>query len=102
MARGQAGLPSLLNNPGRGGLRASGKREEAERRRAIALKALDQRLQAASAARASQSAGPSSSQPSSQPPPPTSSSSKSPVAPTVAPGQSMLGETTYNPDPSSS
>lgn len=45
-ARGEGGLPSLLNQGGRraGG---GGKREEAERRRALALKALDQRLQAA-------------------------------------------------------
>ncbi|KAI5287132.1 hypothetical protein KEM54_006215 [Ascosphaera aggregata] len=50
VARGQAGLPSLLNSAaGR-----SRKREEAERRRALALKALDQRLQAASAQRAAQ------------------------------------------------
>ncbi|KAG8530981.1 uncharacterized protein KY384_004338 [Bacidia gigantensis] len=42
-ARGEAGLPSLLNQGGRRG----GKREEAERRRALALKVLDQRLQAA-------------------------------------------------------
>lgn len=45
-ARLEGGLPSLLNQPGRGPGR-SGKREEAERRRALALKALDQRLQAA-------------------------------------------------------
>ena len=48
-ARGQGGLPSLLNPEGRRG--GNGKREEAERRRALALKALDQRLQAASASR---------------------------------------------------
>ena len=43
MARGDGGLPSLLNStrPGRGG----GRREEAERRRALALRALDARLQ---------------------------------------------------------
>ena len=45
-ARGEGGLPSLLNQSRRGG---GGKREEAERRRALALKALDQRLQAATA-----------------------------------------------------
>lgn len=44
-ARGEGGLPSLLNQSGRRG----GKREEAERRRALALKALDQRLHAATA-----------------------------------------------------
>lgn len=61
-ARGEAGLPTLANgNGGRAGIRGGGKREEAERRRALALKALDQRLHAASA-RAQQSvpAGPSS------------------------------------------
>ena len=47
-ARGEGGLPSLLNQDGR---RGGGKREEAERRRALALKALDQRLQAATANR---------------------------------------------------
>jgi len=44
-ARDQDGLPSLLN-AGRGG-RGSGRREEAERRRALALRALDQRLTSA-------------------------------------------------------
>ena len=48
-ARGEGGLPSLLNQGSRGG--RSGKREEAERRRALALKALDQRLQAATASK---------------------------------------------------
>ena len=43
-ARGEAGLPHLTSQ-GRG---SRGKREEAERRRALALKALDQRLNAAS------------------------------------------------------
>ena len=51
-ARGESGLPSLMNPGGRQGGR--GKREEAERRRALALKALDQRLQAASASRSQQ------------------------------------------------
>lgn len=45
-ARGEGGLPSLLNPGGRRG--GGGKREEAERRRALALKALDQRLSAVS------------------------------------------------------
>lgn len=49
-ARGEGGLPSLLNQAGRRG-GGSGKREEAERRRALALKALDQRLHAATANR---------------------------------------------------
>ena len=41
-ARGEGGLPSLLTS-GRG--RGGGRREEAERRRALALRALDARLQ---------------------------------------------------------
>ena len=45
-ARGEVGLPNLLSQ-GRSA-RGMGKREEAERRRALALKALDQRLNAAS------------------------------------------------------
>lgn len=87
LARGEAGLPSLLSNQ-RGGGRGSVRREEAERRRALALKALDQRLQAAAAGHSQ--AGPAiSAEPSSQPRPTT------PAAPA---GQSMLGETSYNPD----
>ncbi|CRG87769.1 hypothetical protein PISL3812_04790 [Talaromyces islandicus] len=85
IARGQAGLPSLLNNSG-GGARGMAKREEAERRRALALRALDQRLQAATASK-----GPSMS---SQPP----AASSQTAAPTVASGQNMLGETHYTPD----
>lgn len=49
-ARGEGGLPSLLNPGGRRG-GGGGKREEAERRRALALKALDQRLHAATASK---------------------------------------------------
>lgn len=49
MAREEGGLPSLLSSGSRRG--GGGKREEAERRRALALKALDQRLHAASANR---------------------------------------------------
>lgn len=52
LAREEAGLPSLLNGGGRAGVRGGGgKREEAERRRALALKALDQRLHAASSSK---------------------------------------------------
>ena len=53
-ARGEGGLPSLLSQ-GRGA-RGMGKREEAERRRALALKALDQRLMASSSRTAPASA----------------------------------------------
>ncbi|KAL6239094.1 hypothetical protein BDW75DRAFT_199580 [Aspergillus navahoensis] len=84
LARGEAGLPNLLSN--RGG-RSMAKREEAERRRAIALKALDQRLQAAVAGRAHPGASASSPN---QPPTQTATPS--------VPGQTMLGETSYTPD----
>lgn len=46
-SRSEAGLPSIMNSRGGGG----GRRAEAERRRALALKALDQRLNAAAATR---------------------------------------------------
>lgn len=76
-ARGQAGLPSLLNNGGRTS-RGTGKREEAERRRALALQALDQRLNAANA----------------------NKSSNQPVlvAPTLVQSHESLGRTDYTPD----
>ena len=56
-ARGEGGLPSLLNQAGRRG-GGSGKREEAERRRALALKALEQRLHAATANKGPPAAAP--------------------------------------------
>ncbi|PYH46845.1 rhomboid family protein [Aspergillus saccharolyticus JOP 1030-1] len=86
LARGEAGLPSLLSNQ-RGG-RAMAKREEAERRRALALKALDQRLQAAAAARAV---------PTTLNQPGAAAHNQTPT-PTVAAGQAMLGEISYTPD----
>ncbi|DAA76555.1 TPA_exp: Uncharacterized protein A8136_7232 [Trichophyton benhamiae CBS 112371] len=92
LARGEAGLPSLLNNNVRGTPR-SGKREEAERRRALALKALDQRLQSASSNRAAQQAA-ASAAPSSQ----TLAPAATPTAPVVPAGETMLGETNYTPD----
>ena len=55
-ARGEGGLPSLLNQGGRRG--GGGKREEAERRRALALKALDQRLHAATTTKQQPAAAP--------------------------------------------
>lgn len=48
VSRSEGGLPSLMNQGGAGG---GGKRAEAERRRALALKALDQRLNAAAVSR---------------------------------------------------
>jgi hypothetical protein len=74
-ARAEGGLPSIMNPSSRGG-KGGGTRAEAERRRALALKALDQRLHAAAAR------GPTTA---------------SPAAPSPS-GPSMLGETTYEPE----
>lgn len=76
VARGEGGLPSLLTSGGGGGGsggrgRGGGRREEAERRRALALRALDSRLHAASV----------------RPPP------------VAHVGPNPLGETEYTPDP---
>ncbi|KAI9834884.1 MAG: hypothetical protein M1819_002792 [Sarea resinae] len=68
LARADGGLPSLLGSGRPGG--QGGKREEAQRRRALALKALDQRLHAAS------------------------NRTHSPAAA----GPSVLGETNYTPE----
>ncbi|GKZ35230.1 hypothetical protein AbraIFM66950_005824 [Aspergillus brasiliensis] len=87
LARGEAGLPSILSNHRNG--RAMAKREEAERRRALALKALDQRLQAAAAGRVQPATSAANQQGTSHTQTPT---------PTVSAGQSMLGETSYTPD----
>ena len=75
-ARGETGLPNF-NRQARGA-RGMSKREEAERRRALALKALDERLNAASSRAAAQ---------------PTTTS-----APNLPKGQEMLGQTDYKPD----
>ena len=66
-ARGEGGLPTMMNQ-GRGA-RPMSKREEAERRRALALKALDERLSAASnqASAPSSAAAESADQAESQP-----------------------------------
>lgn len=87
LARGEAGLPSLLSQNRAGGAKGMAKREEAERRRALALRALDQRMQAAAAAR-------------NQSPPSTSAQSLPPTAvPAVSTaGQGMLGGTNYTPE----
>ncbi|KAH7090640.1 eukaryotic integral membrane protein-domain-containing protein [Paraphoma chrysanthemicola] len=74
-ARAEGGLPSIMNPNGRGG-RGGATRAEAERRRALALKALDQRLHAAAAR------GPTPGAP----------------AAASASGPSMLGETNYEPE----
>ncbi|RVX75696.1 hypothetical protein B0A52_00052 [Exophiala mesophila] len=75
-ARGEAGLPTVAKH-GRGP-RGVSKREEAERRRALALKALDERLNAASSRVA--------------PPAPA------PNGPSLAQGHELLGQTDYRPD----
>ncbi|KAJ5259563.1 hypothetical protein N7478_012544 [Penicillium angulare] len=90
LARGEAGLPILLGSQRGSGSGARGKREEAERRRALALKALDQRLQAASVGRVQASSATLAE--------PSSSQSRSTTPAQSASGQTMLGGTNYNPD----
>ncbi|KAL8908136.1 MAG: hypothetical protein Q9171_005579 [Xanthocarpia ochracea] len=69
-ARGEGGLPNLLDH---GASKAGrNKQEDAERRRALALKALDQRLHAASTNNKQQSSTPSSAVPSATVEPATS------------------------------
>jgi len=74
-ARGETGLPNFSRAHGTRGM---SKREEAERRRALALKALDERL-AAAASR-----------------PPVQVSTSSP--PDLPKGHEILGQTDYRPD----
>jgi hypothetical protein len=75
LARAEGGLPSLMST------RGSGRREEAERRRAIALKALDQRLHAAANRQGAVSPGPSTSAPAPAPAPePSATPSNTPAA----------------------
>ena len=57
--RGEGGLPSFVSQGARRG-GGDGKREEAERRRALALRALDQKLQAAATNKSQNPAAPSS------------------------------------------
>ncbi|EUC38934.1 hypothetical protein COCVIDRAFT_30021 [Bipolaris victoriae FI3] len=75
-ARAEGGLPSIMNPNSRGG-RGGATRAEAERRRALALEALNQRLNAAA------SRGPSAS---------------APAAVSVSGPSQSLGETNYEPD----
>ncbi|KAF1360066.1 cytochrome c oxidase subunit I [Lizonia empirigonia] len=72
-ARAEGGLPSIMNPNSRGG-RGGATRAEAERRRALALKALDQRLHAAAARTAV------------------------PAAPSASEASNVLGETNYEPE----
>lgn len=72
-ARAEGGLPSIMNPNSRGG-RGGATRAEAERRRALALKALDQRLHAAAARTAT------------------------PAAPPTSEVSNVLGETNYEPE----
>lgn len=92
VARGQAGLPSLLNSGGR-----SRKREEAERRRALALKALDQRLQAASAQRAAQRKASEAISSTSAGPSQQAQTGTTPNAAGLS-GEGVLGQTNYSPE----
>ncbi|KAF4987198.1 hypothetical protein FDECE_15554 [Fusarium decemcellulare] len=73
-----------------------GARAEAERRRAIALRALDQRLHAATANQATRA----SSQPPARPTGPTVQSQPQPATQTAMTSQpnTMLGETNFEPD----
>lgn len=82
---------NLLHRGAPGGARA-----EAERRRAIALRALDQRLHAASA----QSAARTPAQPPAQPTGPTVQMQPAPVTQTAMTSQPspLLGETKFEPD----
>lgn len=75
-ARAEGGLPSIMNPNSRGG-RGGSSRAEAERRRAVALEALNARLNAAA------SRGPSS---------------VTPAAPSISAPSESLGETNYEPD----
>lgn len=75
-ARGESGLPNFSRHAR--GARGLSKREEAERRRALALKALDERLNAFSSRTAAQT--------------PSTNTPKLPN------GQEMLGQTDYRPD----
>lgn len=78
-ARAEGGLPSIMNPHARGTRGAGGTRAEAERRRALALKALDQRLHAAAA----------------RTPAPTA---PLPAALTTTAPSNTLGETSYEPE----
>ena len=63
-ARAEGGLPSLMDQAGAGAggsTRSGGRREEAERRRALTLRALDARLNATAAGRDGHSAIPGTS-----------------------------------------
>ncbi|KAH7367255.1 eukaryotic integral membrane protein-domain-containing protein [Plectosphaerella cucumerina] len=73
-------------------------RAEAERRRALALKTLDQRLHAATANTAGRAA--TSSPPAGQPSGPTVNAQPQPATQTAMTSQpsALLGETNYNPD----
>ncbi|KAL9624951.1 MAG: hypothetical protein Q9160_000998 [Pyrenula sp. 1 TL-2023] len=92
-ARGEAGLPSLLNNAGRG--RSMAKREEAERRRALALKALDQRLSVASMGRGQNPTPSQQPQPQQQPAPQSTAQAQ---AQAQSQASAALGGTDYTPE----
>ncbi|KAG7114444.1 Rhomboid-like protein 19 like [Verticillium longisporum] len=96
-ARG-GGSGSFIQRSGPGGARA-----EAERRRALALKTLDQRLHAATAGRGAHqpsSSNAAAAAPPAQPTGPTVQSQPQPNTQTAMTSQpaAMLGETNYTPD----
>lgn len=74
-ARAEGGLPSIMNPNSRSG-KGGATRAEAERRRALALKALDQRLHAAA----------------------SRGSAPAPAAPSASAPSNILGETNYEPE----
>lgn len=87
---------SFIQRTAHGGVRA-----EAERRRALALKVLDQRLHAATAGSSSSSSAPrNQSQPPVQPSGPTIQTQPHPNTQAAMTSQptTVLGETNYNPD----
>lgn len=118
-AAGAGGAGGSGGYHGHRGAAPGSARAEAERRRALALKALDQRLHAATAGRggagaspastigsAARSASPAPPPPavSAAPPPPTTGPTvqtqpaNSQTAMTSRPSDGMLGETSYNPE----
>lgn len=95
-ARSEGGLPNIMNpRPGRGW--QGGRREEAERRRALALRALDRKLNAAGAGRPV--AAPTPPPAAVVAPSPPSGTPQAGIAGASSPAPpAALGETDYKPD----
>jgi membrane associated rhomboid family serine protease len=97
-ARSEGGLPNIMNPRGGRGWQG-GRREEAERRRALALRALDQKLSAAGGSRGFPGSAP-------QPPPaamvapaPANAAPQAAIAGAASPAPpAALGQTDYTPD----